>query len=85
MNAIKHNIKGGNIRINLSDIEFSISNTGNAPEFPPEKMFERFRKGKSSSDSTGLGSAIVQQICILHRFKISYTFHDEQHFFNISF
>jgi signal transduction histidine kinase len=82
-NAIKHNIPKGRIEVGLSDSEFKISNTGSVSDYPPEKMFERFRKGKTSSDSTGLGLAIVQQICILHLFEIRYYLQDNIHIFKI--
>ena len=79
-NAIKHNFeKDGKINIELKDNIFTISNTGPEPDQTPEKLFERFKKGKPGTDSTGLGLALAKQICSFYNFNISYTFQNKLH------
>ncbi|AFH47890.1 Signal transduction histidine kinase [Ignavibacterium album JCM 16511] len=70
-NAIKHNIDNGTINIELKNNELIISNTGNFSNADPNKFFERFYKGSSSSDSVGLGLTIVKKICDLYEFVLS--------------
>ncbi|MGB9772268.1 MAG: sensor histidine kinase [Candidatus Kapaibacteriota bacterium] len=70
-NAIKHNIDNGTINIELKNNELIISNTGNYLNADPNKFFERFYKGSSSSDSVGLGLTIVKKICDLYEFVLS--------------
>ena len=60
-NAIKHNITSGWINAELNSKYFRISNSGITPGFPPETFFERFRKGKKESDSTGLGLTLCKE------------------------
>lgn len=84
-NAIKHNFKDGTIHIGLTKNELTVSNSGAEPEVPPEQLFDRFRKGRSGSDSTGLGLALVRQICELYGFDIRYTFDDGRHIIRINF
>lgn len=84
-NAIKHNITDGLIRIELTGDRLTISNNGPEPVYPPEALFERFRKGKPGSDSTGLGLSLVKQICLYHGFKIRYSFQNKRHTIEINF
>jgi signal transduction histidine kinase len=72
-NAVKHNVKGGKIKIETNDKLISISNTGAAPTVSTDKFFERFFKDKST-DSLGLGLAIVKKICEVYKFIISYNY-----------
>ncbi|MFI5164741.1 MAG: sensor histidine kinase, partial [Bacteroidia bacterium] len=58
-NAIKHNINGGNILIELKNNSLLVSNSGNPLSIAAEKVFDRFQKGTDSNDSAGLGLAIV--------------------------
>ncbi len=62
-NAIKHNIENGFVRIESTAEVLTISNSGHELEFPLEKLFQRFSKQNSTSDSSGLGLAIAYKIC----------------------
>jgi signal transduction histidine kinase len=73
-NAIYHNIEGGTINVFVGERKIEISNDGPAPEVEPEMFFERFKKGKSNSESSGLGLSIAQQICQLNGYGIHYTY-----------
>lgn len=72
-NAIKHNIDGGTILIEIDNNNFLISNTGDILNANPDELFNRFKKGDTSSGSPGLGLSIVQKICEQNNIKINYT------------
>lgn len=78
-NAIKHNVENGSIKINLNQTECVITNTGIAPKIPTAMLMERFRKGKASPESLGLGLSIVNEICKVHNFKINYIYENNYH------
>jgi len=84
-NAIYHNIDGGRINILVRDGRLEISNDGPVPEVDPEMYFERFKKGKSDSDSSGLGLSIVQQISQYFGYKTNYTFQEGMHIFQLKY
>ena len=85
-NAMKYNISGGFIRIELNDNFFRISNSGKNEPLSKENIFKRFyRKGEQDS-SSGLGLAIAKRICELLKFDIKYHFENSNHhFFTIYF
>lgn len=72
-NALKHNIENGFIKISIQRNQFSISNSGEPIQIPSEKLFDRFVKNDLSSDSLGLGLAMVKQICVRYGFEIVFT------------
>ncbi len=78
-NAVEHNQPGGTIIITLTNAELSVKNTGVEPEIAPEVLFERFRKGSHKSKTTGLGLAMVKQICLLYHYRIEYTYQNGWH------
>ncbi|OUJ71907.1 sensor histidine kinase [Hymenobacter crusticola] len=73
-NAVRHNLRGGELRVTLTAEALEVLNSG--PALPsgnhPEQFFERFRKLRNTSDSPGLGLSIVQQICAYYSFGLSY-------------
>jgi len=73
-NAIRHNIADGKISVALMQEQLVIKNTGPEPEVPTEELFGRFKKGSPSSESIGIGLAIVKQICDLSNIKIRYDY-----------
>ena len=82
-NAIRHNVKGGEIRLNLSSEVFQISNTGKNIDVG-SSMFDRFSKSPES-EGLGLGLAISKQICNLYGFRLDYLHADDQHRFSVYF
>lgn len=70
-NAIKHNVVGGKIIIELNKTEVNICNTGITNKLTNQTIFNRFTK--ENSQSFGLGLAIVKQICNTHNIKIIYS------------
>ncbi len=85
LNAIRHNHPKGKIFIQLKNNQLLISNTGNAQILQKEKLFKRFSKISENAHSSGLGLAIVQQICVLNGWQADYRFENNLHVFSISF
>ncbi len=83
-NAIKHNIKNGEIQISCKQNQLSISNSGETLTIPPEKLFQRFIKHNSKKDSTGLGLAIAYEICEKSNLKLEYNYQEKFHHLTIS-
>ncbi len=84
-NAIMHNIPGGYIHIGLTRTELNIENTGPILEGDPQRLFERFEKGRDDARTTGLGLALVRQICRLYHFEVIYHYRDGVHRIQIIF
>jgi len=84
-NAIRYNIQGGFIEVQIENKTLTISNTGAQLNIDPRELFERFRKSDKSSESAGLGLAIVRKIVLLYKMKISYTYNDFIHTLRLSF
>lgn len=84
-NAVRHNLTGGKIIVELDENHFQIANTG--PERPLDEnlLFKRFFKSSASPESLGLGLAIVQKICTLYGFGVSYQFTDQLHCMTVNF
>jgi signal transduction histidine kinase len=78
-NAVKHSITGGMINIKLDKNHLEISNRGEPLPVPASKLFDRFYKTDKSSDSLGLGLAIVREICRLNKWEIKYVYEDNLH------
>jgi signal transduction histidine kinase len=84
-NAIRHNLPGGEIRVQLSATELLLANTGHAPTAPVEELFGRFKKGNAALDSIGIGLAIVKRISELYGHRISYDYADGWHSLRVVF
>ncbi len=84
INSIIHNTEKGNIRIDLSGRTLTVSNTGVTP-LNNENLFKRFTVSSSETASSGLGLAIIKEICNRHKWEISYQFGDNFHVFSVSF
>jgi signal transduction histidine kinase len=84
-NAVRHNISGGELIIELSKQKLQIANSGLPLNMDPEMLFKRFHKSSSSPESLGLGLAIVQKICNIYNFKIEYNYQNEMHTMSVAF
>jgi two-component system OmpR family sensor kinase len=78
-NSIRHNQKGGQVKVTLTTRLLTVENSGGDPLIPTDQLFKRFKKSNQSTDTTGLGLAIVKQICELHGFTISYNYMNGLH------
>ncbi|SNC75080.1 Signal transduction histidine kinase [Hymenobacter gelipurpurascens] len=77
-NAVKHNHRGGKLRVHLSPTGLSVTNTGPRLASDPMLLLERFRKHNAASDSPGLGLSIVHQICTYYGFQLTYLFDENE-------
>lgn len=84
-NAYIHNVENGWVDIRLSATEFVVENSGPVLEGDPERLFDRFRKGRADSRTMGLGLALVRQITQLYRYDIRYTYQGGIHRLVVSF
>jgi len=84
-NAVRHNVKGGKLVVEVGTSFLRISNTG--PDHPVDEslLFKRFYKSSSSPESLGLGLAIVQKICALYGFDVKYDFEQQLHCLTVIF
>ena len=84
-NAIKHNVSGGYINIELWDDKLEILNSGELLADDPAELFFRFKKGNRDSQSLGLGLAIVKKICDFHQITIEYKVSGLEHCITLNF
>jgi len=84
-NAVVHNIPGGCIKVALEGHSLLIANSGKPATIASERMFERFSKGTDETRSTGLGLALVKQICQLYHWKVDYSYLDGIHTITVTF
>ncbi|HEY9195906.1 MAG TPA: HAMP domain-containing sensor histidine kinase [Mucilaginibacter sp.] len=84
INAIRHNHKGGEVLIELTNKALAIKNTGNKTPLPDDKIFDRFYKS-DTSEGSGLGLTISRQICENMGWELSYQYLAPHHTFIIAF
>jgi Signal transduction histidine kinase len=84
-NAIKHTFGNRSIVIELKQRSFEISNYGAPLQVEPRKLFDRFYKASSLSDSFGLGLSIVLEICKAYNWHITYTVENNLHKVSVKF
>ncbi len=84
-NAIRHNMEGGNVDIDLTSERLLVVNTGLPPQMPLEETFHRFKRASHDSDSVGLGLAIVKQICDVTGLSIDYVYENKRHRVTVTF
>ena len=84
-NAIRHNIIEGEIKIEITQKYFLISNSGTSLSGNEKNLFKRFAKFNTSIESIGLGLAIAKQICEYFNFSITYSSENNLHCFKIEF
>jgi signal transduction histidine kinase len=84
-NAIRHNIEGGKLLIDFYKEQVVISNTGSKNKIDKDILFKRFHKSSSSSESLGLGLAIVLKICEVYGFSVEYEYKNEMHCMKVTF
>lgn len=83
-NAWKHTESGGCIRITAVQQKIIIANLGETLPINPSKLFNRFTKHKTSSESVGLGLAIAKEICTNFNLTVSYEYVNGFHCFILS-
>jgi signal transduction histidine kinase len=84
MNAVRHNIEGGQINVSLKQNQLTIANSGPLA-LDGEKLFKRFSMASSETQGSGLGLAIVKEICNSRGWNIRYSYERQLHIFVLSF
>lgn len=84
-NAVRHNVKGGKLLVELDREMLKISNSGPETALDDNLLFKRFFKSSASPESLGLGLAIVQKICALYGFEVNYQFQEGLHCLIVTF
>ena len=79
-NSIIHNERGGVLRVHLSNNTLTFSNSGFPLSFSEKDIFKRFIRSENSKKNLGIGLSIVQRICELYNFKITYNYISEHQF-----
>lgn len=85
LNAIRHNIKNGEISIIITSESITFLNTGQETSLIVDKLFNRFSKSNPSSQGNGLGMAIIKKITEISHWKIDYAFENNLHRFTVKF
>ncbi len=84
-NAVRHNIPGGELILELSEISLRISNSGPPLQMDPQMLFKRFHTSSASPESLGLGLSIVQKICRMYGFSVRYSYENNLHCMQVDF
>lgn len=82
-NAVIHNVDGGFINISLTETDLIIENSGSESFENPENYLKRFAKGRTGG--SGIGLAIVKEICDIFEFQLAYSITDGRHKMNVKF
>lgn len=85
LNAIKHNIEGGQICIAMQENKLVFSNSGQPSPLNTDKLFKRFSKSNPSEQGTGLGLSIVKKIADINNWTVAYNYENNLHSFSILF
>jgi signal transduction histidine kinase len=78
-NAFVHNIPDGWVHVSLTAQTLTIENSGHPIDGGTERLFERFKKGREQSSTTGLGLSLVQRICLIYQFRLQYDYLEKVH------
>jgi signal transduction histidine kinase len=83
-NAIRHSPRGSSLMVQLDGNGMDFSNSGQSP-LNPDQLFKRFVSASLQTPGTGLGLALVKQICNRYNWQIAYAFSDDRHVFSLRF
>ncbi len=83
-NALRHNIENGKILVSSENQELTVSNTSQQGEMDVSRLFRRFSKQTTASESNGLGLAIAYEICKNYHLDLNYSYSDGMHHMKIS-
>lgn len=82
-NALRHNKEKGKIIVSAENQEITISNTSEQTKMDCSRLFRRFSKQATTSESNGLGLAIAFEICKANQLELTYQYLGEMHHFII--
>jgi len=78
-NALRHNFEKGQLIISSENQAITISNTGEGSQMDVSRLFRRFSKQTTASESNGLGLAIADEICKNYSLQLSYLYLNGMH------
>ena len=78
-NALRHNFEKGQLIISSENQKITISNTGEGAPMDVSRLFCRFSKQTTASESNGLGLAIADEICKNYSLQLSYLYLNGMH------
>jgi len=76
LNAIRHTEPNGKIEL------VSVSNSGTR-SLDADMLFKRFAKTSNKTAGSGIGLAIVREVCLRQNWRIEYAFSEREHRFTI--
>jgi signal transduction histidine kinase len=76
--CVRHGQTMGCVSIELTPEALTLQNTGNPLPFADNLLFNRFVKDPARPDSTGLGLALVKQICDRYGLPLTYEYDAER-------
>jgi signal transduction histidine kinase len=82
-NAIRHNVKDGEIHAQLRAGMLCVSNTGPGEALDGSRIFRRFYKNPDQPGNNGLGLSIIKQICDTTAMRVEYGFDEGRHSFTV--
>lgn len=78
-NAIVHNVKKGFVCIRVTPSKITIENSGNPLNVDTSQLFARFKSGRVTRNTIGLGLSIMKRACDHLKYKIDYQTNGEVH------
>jgi signal transduction histidine kinase len=84
-NAARYTPPGGNVVVELMAKSFRIANTGEPLTMDTDKIFKRFQKEAKNNQGTGIGLALVKNICNRSGYTVKYHYDRGMHAFTIDF
>lgn len=83
-NAMRYNVEGGKIIIDLTPKKLTISNTSIIPALEAGKISQRFyRHPETKAEGNGLGLSIVKRVCQVTGYTLQYDYQHSLHIFSI--
>lgn len=83
-NAVRHNMKNGFVKIQLNPDRITITNSGEDPGIPTDKLFDQFSRG-SDKGFMGIGLSIVRKITEHYGMNIQYSYQNQEHKITLEF
>ncbi|RYZ81038.1 MAG: HAMP domain-containing histidine kinase, partial [Proteobacteria bacterium] len=83
-NALRYSPVKGQLRLSVEPGSLCFCNTAEGPPLNEQTLYQRFQRGNRTSESAGLGLALVKQICDVSGLVLSYSYSDKEHCFRVS-
>ncbi|MCC8411201.1 HAMP domain-containing histidine kinase [Mucilaginibacter sp. UR6-1] len=84
-NILKHANREGFVAIVLDSDKLNFTNEGEPLPFAEKELFARFKKNHQPSAGVGLGLSIINQICLVHKWRVTYQYTGGRHNFTVWF